>query len=190
MAHTRPMHAGHALGVRESQFSVFSGSSSAEDLLASLDDFPFVAPQSYVSLDGGRVPLPLTEEKEYVVHELQHSELPIPREHALLSDERDYLDRERLSPAQEEWGRSLVDPSRVLRTRPNVVMDHYDPDTNIHTFKIAYPSRGRSEQEHYGSPKRPTACASLNAEHLIAEHLIAEHLIAINSHLSLRLFKF
>jgi hypothetical protein len=41
-------------------------------------------------------------------------------------------------------------------SHPGLVMEHYDPTTSVHTFKIAYPRRQHDEYHQLSSPVTPT----------------------------------
>jgi len=41
-------------------------------------------------------------------------------------------------------------------SHPGLVMEHYNPTTSIHTFKIAYPRRSPDEYHQFSSPATPS----------------------------------
>jgi hypothetical protein len=41
-------------------------------------------------------------------------------------------------------------------SHPGLVMEHYDPTTSVHTFKIAYPRRQHDEYHLLSSPVTPS----------------------------------
>ncbi|KAI0063639.1 hypothetical protein BV25DRAFT_401595 [Artomyces pyxidatus] len=136
-----------------SQYSIMSDSSLAEDILEKLQDFPVVpgpdlhpapSPAPPISENGhapGGGPDALSKLGDV------HSELvDVPVVVEVGTDEDDE--------------KILVDTSRLLHSHPNLVMEHFDPATNVHTFKIAYPPRHHPELARLSQPESMTTSGS------------------------------
>ncbi|KAI0268695.1 hypothetical protein BC834DRAFT_968146 [Gloeopeniophorella convolvens] len=131
-----------------SQYSVFSDGSASEDLLSKLHDFPHV-PNDDEPLTAKFAPTIYEDEDEDdVLGRGDASELPL----SIGSASRGML---AAPPEKEKDVGPLLDASEVLRAHPGLLMEHFDPSTNVHTFKITYPQRSQHEGLQLPSPDTP-----------------------------------
>ncbi|KAI0305587.1 hypothetical protein B0F90DRAFT_1699272 [Multifurca ochricompacta] len=132
-----------------SQHSRLSGGSIPEDLLSKLLDFPHVPDNS--SLHIARFPSVIHEDKDHI---LSHD---MPSASCLVVDTTP-VGRGLGVPSEEENNATsaFLYASQILRTHPGLIMEHFDPNTNVHTFKIACPPRPQDESLPYLSPITPS----------------------------------
>lgn len=149
-----------------------SDSSAPEDLLAKLHDFPHVP--SEISLHVEMFPSDFYRPEDRVssrdsssfasividtAPETVLEELPLEEE-AVTADACLHVSRVLRGCVL----RSLVfrhfgfDNVRLISncSHPGLVMEHYDPTTSVHTFKIAYPRRSPDEYHQFSSPATPS----------------------------------
>jgi hypothetical protein len=72
---------------------------------------------------------------------------------------KDFLDASRILRAyvHHQWAWALTGVHLISNRRhPGLVMEHYDPDTSVHTFKIACPRRQQDEYPRLPSPSTPS----------------------------------
>lgn len=134
--------------------SILSDDSVPEDLLARLRDFPHV-PDKVLPLLRQRHTVmlpPIIYQDEHHISRRDSPSLP-----SLVID----MTSETVlgEPPYEEEGdaaKDFLDASRILRGHPGLVMEHYDPTTSVHTFKIVSPRRHQDESPRLSSPSTPS----------------------------------
>ncbi|KAH9994913.1 hypothetical protein BJV74DRAFT_830429 [Russula compacta] len=131
-----------------SRHSFLSDSSIPEDLLAKLHDFPLVPGE--FPLHAGM--LPVIYQAASRVPSEDSSSIASPVIGATSETVFGTL------PSEEEGDvtGACVRASRILRAHPGLVMEHYDPTTSVHTFKIAYPHTPQDESPLLSSPATPS----------------------------------
>lgn len=133
--------------------SILSDDSVLEDLAARLRDFPHV-PDKVLPLRCHRHTVMLPPIICQDGHHISRGDSPsLP---SLVIDMTSETVLGEL-PYEEEGDatKDFLDASRILRGHPGLVMEHYDPTTSVHTFKIVSPRRYQDESPRLSSPSTP-----------------------------------